>query len=75
MIKISEQGDGFVNITINDTKYYLEFDEDGDICYMEKKFCGERSKVLVISGEQCDHVAKLFSNIDELTRIRKDIDI
>lgn len=75
MIKIIDQGENFVNITINNTKYYLEFDEEGDICYMEKKFNGERSKVLVISGEQCDHVAELFSNIDELTRIRKDIDI
>lgn len=75
MIRISDQGDGFVNITINDTKYYLEFDEDGDICYMEKKFCSERSKMLVISGEQYDRVEELFSSVDELTRIRKDIDI
>lgn len=75
MIRIGDQGDGFVNITINDTKYYLEFDEDDDICYMEKKFNGERSKALVISGEQYDRVDELFSSIDELTRIRKDIDI
>lgn len=75
MIKISDQGDEFVNITINNTKYYLEFDEDGDICYMEKIVNGERSKALVISGEQYDRVDELFSSIDELTRIRKGVDI